>query len=476
MGAGVSDWRLARAVSSLGQLGVVSGTGMGGILARRLQDGDPGGHMRNALASFPFPSMVKRIVDKYFLPDGRAEGQPYRQVPMYTLEQPREAVELCILGNYAEVWLARQTHDHPVGINYLEKIQLPHLPSIYGAMLAGVGVVIMGAGIPLDIPAALDALASHAPAEYPVLVTGAKPNGTVRLRFDPREVWEPGTSLEPLTRPDFLPIVSSDTLARMLARRTAGGVQGFVVEHHIAGGHNAPPRGNPPLSADGQATYGDRDEINLDGIRRLGLPFWLAGGYGSPEGLRRAQAAGAAGVQAGSAFALCTDSGLAPDARRALVLKALRGEALIKTDGRASPTGFPFKVANLEGSLSEEEVYARRRRICDLGMLREPYIKPDGTIGYRCPGEPEEAFVAKGGDPDDLTGRKCLCNALIANVGMPQILGDGSTEKLLVTLGDDVSVVKHFCSLDNPDYPAATVIRVLLAAASGEPPAAESAV
>ena len=42
MGAGVSSWRLARAVSSTGQLGVVSGTALDVILARRLQEGDPG--------------------------------------------------------------------------------------------------------------------------------------------------------------------------------------------------------------------------------------------------------------------------------------------------------------------------------------------------------------------------------------------------------------------------------------------------
>ena len=38
MGVGVSSWRLARAVSALGQLGVVSGTALDQVLARRLQD------------------------------------------------------------------------------------------------------------------------------------------------------------------------------------------------------------------------------------------------------------------------------------------------------------------------------------------------------------------------------------------------------------------------------------------------------
>jgi nitronate monooxygenase len=39
MGADVSSWRLAQAVSKLGQRGVVSGTALDHILDRRLQGG-----------------------------------------------------------------------------------------------------------------------------------------------------------------------------------------------------------------------------------------------------------------------------------------------------------------------------------------------------------------------------------------------------------------------------------------------------
>ena len=39
MGVGVSNWRLAKAVSRLGQLGVVSGTALDIVMARRLQEG-----------------------------------------------------------------------------------------------------------------------------------------------------------------------------------------------------------------------------------------------------------------------------------------------------------------------------------------------------------------------------------------------------------------------------------------------------
>jgi len=101
----------------------------------------------------------------------------------------------------------------------------------------------------------------------------------------------------------------------------------------------------------------------------------------------------------------------------------------------ASPTGFPFKVAQLAGTLSDPAVYERRRRVCDLSYLRIPYVTPDGTIGYRCPAEPGDAYVRKGGDRSETVGRVCLCNALTATVGLGQQRHDGNAEPLIATLG-----------------------------------------
>jgi nitronate monooxygenase len=108
MGAGISNYRLARAVSELGQLGVVSGTALDQILARRLQDGDPGGHMRRGLDRFPFPSMANRIWETYYIPGGKAENQPYMPLPRHIKNNPRELIELCIVANFVEVILARE--------------------------------------------------------------------------------------------------------------------------------------------------------------------------------------------------------------------------------------------------------------------------------------------------------------------------------------------------------------------------------
>jgi nitronate monooxygenase len=135
MGAGVSSWRLAQAVSQLGQLGVVSETALDLIFTRRLQDGDPGGHMRRGLDLFPIPEVAERIWRTYYIPGGKPERAPYKSLPTHSKDTPLELKELCVVANFVEVVLAREGHDNPVGINYLEKVQLPHLPSIYGAML-----------------------------------------------------------------------------------------------------------------------------------------------------------------------------------------------------------------------------------------------------------------------------------------------------------------------------------------------------
>ena len=462
MGAYVSHWRLAQAVSRLGQLGVVSGTALDYILSRRLQDGDADGRIRRALEHFPFPRMARRVLEAHFIPGGRKPKEPYRLTRLHTVEGERAAQELCIVGNFVEIFLAREGHTYPVGINYLEKIQLPHLPSLYGAMLAGVAVVIVGAGLPMEFPGALTALAEHQPASYTVAVSGSSATETCQMIFDPAQFRESEEALPPLPRPLFLPIVSSDALATFLCRKMKPTPDGLIVEGPLAGGHNAPPRGPMKLTANGQPIYGARDEVDLEGLRQLGLPFWLAGSYGSPERVREALAAGAAGVQVGTPFALCLESGLSPDIRQTLIRKALTGTARVFTDPRASPTGFPFKVAELEGSLSESKVYRNRRRVCDLGFLRQAYRRADGSIGYRCAAEPEAAFIAKGGKPEQTEGRKCLCNALIANVGLPQELADGSTELPLITLGDDFANVGRFCTLEKPEYTAADVIRCLL--------------
>ncbi|HTW47504.1 MAG TPA: hypothetical protein VMD92_06120 [Acidobacteriaceae bacterium] len=286
MGAGVSGWRLAQAVSRTGQLGVVSGTALDEILVRRLQDGDPGGNIRRALDAFPFREMAERIGRTYYIAGGKAAMAAYPALPAHAKDEPRDRVELCLAGNYVEVFLAREGHGNPVGMNYLEKIQIPHLPSMYGAMLAGVDYVLMGAGIPLQVPGVLDRLARHEAVEYTLHVTGSREGDDLTVRFDPRD-YAPRDFMDhapaPLRRPAFLAVVSSNTLAATMLRKASGKVDGLIIETRTAGGHNAPPRGKLQLTAAGEPMYGERDAIDLAKIRELGAPFWLAGGMVRPR-------------------------------------------------------------------------------------------------------------------------------------------------------------------------------------------------
>jgi nitronate monooxygenase len=460
MGVGVSNWRLAQAVSKLGQLGVVSGTAIDQVLVRRLADGDKGDNMRRGMDAFPFPEMAKRIWNDYFVPGGKPSGTPYPTTQMHQRRDSRSLIELLMVSNFVEVFLARQGHLNKVGVNFLEKVQLPHLASIYGAMLAGVGYVLMGAGIPLHIPGVIDNLAAGKPAEYRLAVTGAAAGQDTMMSFDPADYAD--GPLPVLERPRFLAIVSSNTLATTMLRRATGRVDGFVIETPTAGGHNAPPRGKLQLNEGGEPIYGERDKVNLAEMRELGVPFWLAGGYGNADKVKEAVEQGAAGVQVGTAFAFSEESGMRHDLKRTLLAQATAGTGKVFTDPLASPTGFPFKVAQLAGSYSDEGVAQARTRVCDLGYLREPYAIDAEKIGYRCSAEPVANYVAKGGKVEDTVGRKCLCNALMANIGHAQTRKDGSAEPPLVTIGDDLNTAAHFLTAERESYSAADVVKELL--------------
>jgi nitronate monooxygenase len=137
----------------------------------------------------------------------------------------------------------------------------------------------------------------------------------------------------------------------------------------------------------------------------------------------------------------------------------------VHTDALASPTGFPFKVVHWAGDPSQDQ---HRERVCDLGYLRVAYPMENGRLGYRCPSEPVDAFLAKGGRVEDTVGRKCLCNALVATAGFPQVRAGRHIEAGIVTAGDDLAGVGRFVPPGARDYTAADVVAALL---SGVPAA-----
>ncbi|RMB62486.1 nitronate monooxygenase [Tessaracoccus antarcticus] len=457
MGIAVSAWQLAREVSLCGQLGVVSGTALDGVLARVLQDGDQGGHRRRALSHFPSPDMAQRVLDRYFLEGGRPPGQPYRPHPTLTIAPARDAIELSLLGNFSEVWLAKEGHAGEVGINMLEKVQTANTSAILGAMIADVDYVIMGAGVPREIPRLLTDFAAGHTGHLTIDVAGS---ATVhRASLDP--VDHLGPDLPALRRPHFLAIVSLHVLADYLNRDPEIRPDGFIVEGPRAGGHSSPPRGRLVLDDIGEPVYGSRDEADLTRVAAVGLPFWLAGGYATPEKVAQALAAGAAGVQTGTLFAMAEESGLTPTLRKTLVSQLADGSLVVRNDPRASPTGFPFKVAELQPT---QEDAKPRERICDLGYLRVPVERADKTVAYRCPSEPTHMYIRKGGSLEDTVGRQCLCNALMANVGLGQLRRGGYEEEPAVTLGQDLAGAEQLQSLHPGGWTARQAVDWLLPA------------
>jgi len=422
--------------------------------------GDKDGKMREALRNFPIPEVAERILESYFVPGGKSENAPFKSKSLPAIEPNRMALDLLVAANFCEVFLAKQGHNGVVGVNLLEKIQLPTMPSLFGAMLAGVDYVLMGAGIPRAIPAILDSLSNFAPTELKLDVAGAGSGQEFVTRFNPAP-YRP-QDRQTLQRPFFIAIISSSTLALTLARKCSSHVDGFVVEAPTAGGHNAPPRGSWGLDELGQPVYGARDIPDLEQIRELGLPFWLAGGRASAERLQDAINFGASGIQVGTAFAFCDESGIDPAIKKRVLEESKRGSLKVFTDPLASPTGYPFKVLELTNTLSDRQVYEERDRLCDLGYLREAYAKEDGSVGFRCPGEPVDDYVRKGGDSTATIGRKCVCNGLLATVEMPQIRKQGFCEPPLVTSGDAILKIAEFLTPGHETYSATDVVNRLL--------------
>ena len=168
----------------------------------------------------------------------------------------------------------------------------------------------------------------------------------------------------------------------------------------------------------------------------------------------------------GTAFAFCDESGVETGLKSRVLDSVRHGTLDVFTDPLASPTGFPFKVARLEGTLGDDATYGDRQRICDLGYLRRPFRKGPEELGYRCPGEPEDHFIRKGGHGEETEGRKCICNGLMATIGLGQIQSDGTPEPPLITTGDDVAGLTRFLHNGANHYSAADVVHHLLGQAS----------
>ena len=501
MGVYVSNWRLAKAVAVEKPgitAGTVSGTGLDIVYVRLLQLGDPGRHIRRALAAFDTlfgVSIGQKIIDRYFIDGGKAPTTRFKNAPKQmarlpdgtdilpspvqpnlpvSLNMEADTIELLIATGFAEVWLAKQGHAGRIFINFLHKVELPLIYTLYGAMLAGVDGIIVGAGNPDGLPAICSRLVEHASVTAELSVLYRESGETFQLTFDPRQVAQGKLAGKTLHRPAFLAIVSLENLVQALAHSQSEPPDGFIIEHHTAGGHNAGPQGPLKKDARGQPIYGAEDEPDLQAIRKVGLPFWLAGGYGSHEKLEQALKLGATGVQVGSVFALTEESGIKATYRSAILgqlKKGVEDSELVLTT-LFSPTGFPFKVVQLEDTLAQETVYASRRRVCDIGLLQQRGLtKPaaDGTrrLFQRCPAAPVDDFVSKRGLPINAGERRCLCNGLLACVGLGQTglqNGQPVDEPAIVTLGNHLDGIRRLSRNGQTSYWVRDVVADILPA------------
>ena len=502
MGVYVSNFRLANAVAACHPgvtAGTVSGTALDVVYVRLLQLGDPGGHVRTALAAFDSKFQVDigaKIIDQYLVVGGKKPHERYRYGPRQTLRtmngrqtiplpsepaQPvqltvdQELIELLIATAFAEVWLAKRGHEGKVLINFLHKVQLPLVYALYGAMLADVDGIVVGAGNPEGLPEICSRLTQHLPVTTEHALLYRESGETFQVDFDPQMIAGGRLVEQPLKRPAFLAIVSLESQVGALVKSLSSVLSteppdGFIIEHHTAGGHNAPPQGPLQKDALDQPIYSSQDEPNLEEIRRYNKPFWLAGGYNNREKLREAISAGATGVQIGSSFALAQESGLDPVHKTALLTALQQGTAdadLVRTT-LYSPTGYPFKVAQLPDTLADDGVYENRPRICDLGFLQQRgFLKPgpDGEreLFARCPAGPLADFKQKRGLPFNAEGKRCLCNGLLAAVGLGQTHPTNGDEPAIVTLGNNLDGVRRLSRLGQMPYWACDVVNDLLA-------------
>jgi len=458
MGVGVSNYKLAKEVSKLGQLGIVSGVALEAVMTRRLQNGDPTGEVRSALKQFYDEYFSEWIIDTYFIPGGKKPNVKYKRTPFPKFKLNKDnslsltdekLTKLIVAANFVEVYLAKRGHDNPVGINYLYKVRYAMMPAMFGAMLAGANALLIGAGFAKEIPDALTAISENNKATLPIPIVGDKDQ---KLLFDPGKLFRNKN----LRRPAFIGILSNHMGLRALPNADA-----YVFEGPTAGGHNAPAR-SKLLNALGEPEYGIKDDMDY-GLLKMLLeqnaekfgsiqPYWFAGGYAGR--LREAQEHGAVGVQVGTPFAFSQESGIDPTLKLK-ILKQIMDGGTVFTSPDASSSGFPFKLFQSQDTLTNPDLYNKRKRVCDLGYLIELYDRKGAT---RCPSENISSYIKKGGFEKDTINKVCLCNGLPATVGL------GSPGEMpIVTAGSDLSLVKILVTKYGLNYSAKNVIDYILA-------------
>ncbi len=440
----MATWPLARAVAQAGELGVITGAVLPAVLARRLQLGDFDGHLRSVLESFPFPGAFRRVWERYYIPGGKADDESFELVGQPNLEENPALLELTVAANFAEVFLAKRDHAGLVGIHYHDSARLALLPSLYGAVLAGVDTVLIHASAVANTIQALNRLSR---GEAAALEIGLGTGDALTCGFDPRAL---GPRTPAPWRPPSLIAVCQSAADAETVSRLEGFAGGFLMT--VAGG----------------AEWIGVEELAR--LRALGRPFWIGGVAATAANFTRACAAGAAGLQVTTPFTFCAESALDPDLKRRVLTLVRQDPANLFTQLCSLPGGRTFRVLRLDDTAADPEVMAERARVCDVGWFREAYRRPDGSVGYRCPGEPMHHYVLKGGTAERAARQPCICNGLLAGLGLAQVQAGHELERAIIPAGEDIRELTHFLNSSGEEFTAAEVIAQI----TGSPPEPEA--
>ncbi|MCB1126669.1 MAG: hypothetical protein KDM81_09255, partial [Verrucomicrobiae bacterium] len=411
----VATWPLAKAVATTGQLGVVSGTLLPVITARRLQMGDPGGHLRRAFDQFPAADVARRVWEDFFVPGGKATETPFAATLQPSFDQNPALTELAVVAGFAEVFLAREGHSGPVAIHFSEQARLPLLPTLHGALLAGVDSVIV-AGEDAAVASGVVRLCEGEEAGVRMRLAGSTAESGPECCFNPQVIGG-GTPTE-LPRPRVLLIGDSAERLATQVHAAQGPVEGVILRL--------------------ENTTGLPSESELGRLRDLVLPFWLAGLPATASSLDAVLTAGGTGLVVSTPFHYCAESELAGDWKAEVFARSRQKPARLAVEFVSAPAGHQVPIARVEGSAVDEAEFARRERFCDVGFLRQLYQREDGSVGYRCPGETVTCHHAKGGDPAAASAQRCLCNGMLAALGLGQVRPGYGVERPLLPAGEDL--------------------------------------
>lgn len=452
MAIAITDPRLVANVTSHPNWGgSLAGTDSHRVLLRKLRDGNP--DTRWAVEQFPVADIQDRVLETYW-EKGPSNGNKYPEPPMWSFNTAQSTLQLAAVAGFADVTLAYRyameinkknggSDDFSpiIGLGMMWKpgMGIPIPPTLYGALLTNkLHYVVVGAGDPSQMPEILNNLVQHKDVTIKADVKGGSP---VDVKFNPRRLMGYGDSEQPpeLVRPFFIAKVASPGVAKALYENPRTRQDATAYEDPVeAGGHVMSPRKPYLRMRDRNPIYEDPDHLPVKEIQDVHpeAPFYLAGGYGNPEGYEFTRSIGA-GRKIGTLFALATDSGMALPFKKQTLAQNAAGSLDVVPDGWGSPTLIPFKVANVKGTLADPDIYdTRTRRRCAAGGLRTPAQNEAGKTAWLCRGEPEDIYVSKGGRPVDTRCVFDLCQALFATAGLAQRYADGYQEHGVVTLGN----------------------------------------